>query len=161
MSDLSPGPVQDDENLHFFVRHHDGLSENGHVNRTFVLQALKNGLSVLRNSAADSEFHQTIEELQANWIPKGKKVHGIITFKAASVRYNEDQRLFCVYDTGLPGKPLHADIMAPTLKDEPGLSSKALKERALRVLIERMGKVFTPASEIRGGAFKALLEDAA
>ncbi|KAB2768593.1 hypothetical protein [Brucella anthropi] len=161
MSDLSPGPVKDDEGLHFFVRDPDGLTENGHVNRTFVLQAFKNGLSVLRDGADDSEFHQTIEELKASWIPKEKKVHGILTFKAAVVRYHEGNRAFCVYDTGLPGKPLHADIMAPALKPELGVSNKALKERALRMLIDKIGNAFTPASEIRNGAFKALLEDAA
>lgn len=161
LSDLSPGPVGDDEDLHFFVRDQDGLAENGLVHRNFVLQAFRNGLSVLRNGAADSEFSQTIEELKDNWIPKGRNVHGVITFKAASVRYNEDQRLCGVYDTGLPGKPLHADLMAATVKTAEGVSPKAMKERALLMIIQRMGSAFTPAAELRGGIFKDQLSTAA
>ncbi|WLF95716.1 hypothetical protein Q5698_08535 [Brucella intermedia] len=160
MDPRSPGPVADDENLHLIVRDPDGLLENKHLNPVFVQQLFKNGMSVLRQAAADDEFCLTVEELQQSWIPKNKSVHGMLTFKAASVRYKDDQRLCCVYDTSLDNKPHHADMMAPKLKETPGVSLKVVKQRVVKAIIDGIGSDFIPAVEIRDGALKDVLEAA-
>lgn len=157
MSDLSPGIVTDDEFLHFFVRDPDGLTDNNFLSPVFVQPLFKNGLSVLRHGAEDSEFRQTITELKANWVPKNKKVHGMLTFQVEAIRTKDGARLCCVYDTALVGKPHHADLMSPTLNPSEEVPLRKLKERIVKAVIDRIGNDFTAAVDIRDGAFKDLL----
>ncbi|WP_340583871.1 hypothetical protein [Brucella pseudintermedia] len=160
MDARSPGVVSDNENLHFIVRDPDGLLDNNLLNPVFVQQLFRNGMSVLREAASDDEFRLTVTELQQNWIPKNKRVHGMLTFRAMAVRYQDDHRLCCVYDTSLDNKPNHADMMAPKIKDVPGTPLRIVKERIVKALIDKMGNDFTPAADIRGGILNDILKAA-
>lgn len=63
------------------------------------------------------------------------------------------QRLVGVYDTALPGKRHHADMIAPPIK--PATDSKSELERARRRRIKKLiavtGRCFDPARSFRGG----------
>src|SRR5579863_8256140 len=85
LSDLSPAPVADEEELYFMVPHPEGLTANGRPNPAFLIQVNSDGLSVLRQGADNAEFEQTLTELAARWNAKTRKFHGVATFKTATV----------------------------------------------------------------------------
>jgi hypothetical protein len=133
---LSPGVVLDDEEVHFVVCHPDGTLDDGKLNPTFLIQLAYHGLSVLRASATDSEFELTLLELKERWNRSVRKFHGIATFRAGKIRYNGDDRLCCVYDTAMPGKPHHADIAGPGIKAENNSELKKLRHRRIKFIID-------------------------
>ena len=155
VSDYSPGCVDDDEDLHYLVPTPEGRTENGHLNPTFLISIDTEGLSVLRDSAQDIEFETTVAELRPRWQDKNRSLEGIMSFKASTVRYLDEKRLCCVYDTGMPEKPNHADLMAPSLeKLFPSSSKTELKKRQrarLKQIIDQIGNGFTEVTEFRDG----------
>jgi hypothetical protein len=126
----------------------------GEINPVLAEQIFRGGLSALRDDAHDAEFLETLTELQQHSAGKGAEryAHGVLSFSAATVRYVQDRRFMCVYDTALPHKPHHVDIMAAA---EPSGSTRGEKEWARRALIkefiDKVGNAFVSAAEFRAG----------
>ncbi len=154
LRDISPGPVLDNEALHFLVPH-PGAIIDGKLTPAFLMQMNDNGLSVLRAHAADEEFRQSLDELKVRWSPKARKFVGVASFLAARVRYDDSRRLCCVYDTALPGKPHHADIAGTVLKAESNTARKKLEMQRIKRFIDLVQPSFQSARDFRGGVLGA------
>ncbi|MBA9069888.1 hypothetical protein FHR71_003649 [Methylobacterium sp. RAS18] len=133
---------------------------NGSLNPTALIQIDSGGLSILRDAASDDEFLLTIDQLKSRATQQGSEWYffGVCTFSAATVRYDGDERFLCVYDTGLPDKPHHADIMGPDLRalSQPAISKGEQERRnraRIKKMIDKIGPVFIGASRFRGGKF--------
>jgi hypothetical protein len=155
---LTTGRVGDDETLHFIVSDPDGII-NGFINQILVSQIDANGLSVLRDRAEDAEFILSLEQLSARWAERSRRFCGILNISTHSVRYDEGDRLCCVYDTAEPGKPNHAEIFAPDLQllAEAQLSKGELKRRSrqrIKKFVEKAGTDFVTPDSFRGGFLK-------
>ncbi len=157
VSDLSPGPIRDEEELHFIVPSPDGMI-NGKPNPTFLIPLDNDGLSILRGAAADNEFQQTLQELTARWSPKARRFHGVVTFDARKVRYVADSRLCCAYDTALPGKPHHGDIAGPAIKEDTKSATRRQQERRIKHLIDTAMIRFETATAFRDGVLSKFAE---
>ncbi|WP_431322220.1 hypothetical protein [Rhizobium sp. YTU87027] len=123
---------------------------NGRLNPIFLVQVDRNGLSVLRENAGDDEFVQTVDELRPRWQTKEKSLEGVMTFPASAVRWLDGERLCCVYDTALPGKPHHSDLMMPSL--EAGLSNSERDRRQkkrIKTLVDQIGDNFQSIATFR------------
>jgi hypothetical protein len=116
------------------------------------------GVSVLRDMAADEEFELTIKLLRERSAAAGKEryFHGVCAFPASTVRYDSGARLLGVYDTALPDRPHHADMVGPDLHPITVLSNtqkeRENRKRCKRV-IELIGTTLLPARQFRAGAF--------
>lgn len=148
--DLSPGVVREEEELHFIVSHPGGMLGEK-LNPTFLISLDFDGLSVLREGAAEEEFVQTLEELQARWALKARKFHGVATFKTSKTRFDGESRLCCVYDTALEGKPHHGDIAGPALKAGTNSALEKLRRQRLKKLIDSAVVRFEAAADFREG----------
>ena len=152
---LSPGLVADNEFLHYLVPTPKGLMENGFLNPVYVEQVDRNGLSVLRERAADEEFLLTLDQLKELWSKSGRELHGVMTFLTSEVRYEEDARLCCVYDTAETGKPSHAELMAPDMRVQfPDLTKGEIKHKKharIKRIVDKIGTQFEPATTFREG----------
>lgn len=159
VSSHSPGPVDDREQLHFVVSDPKSLL-NGSLNPTALTQIDYGGLSVLRESASDTEFKITINQLKerANSADSEWFFFGVCSFTASTIRTDNNQRFLCVYDTGLPDKPNHADIMGPNFMSmsQPPISKREQEKQnraRIKKMIDKIGPVFTSASRFRSGIF--------
>lgn len=158
MEDTSPGRVSDGELLNLVVSDPNSLLPDGSLNPAMVVQIDLGGLSCLRGAAEDEEFRLTIDQLKTRSAAAGKQrfLHGVCIFPASTVRYDNDSRLLGVYDTALPDKPHHADMIAPDLHPITTLS-KTQKEkenrRRYKRIIELIGATLVPARQFRGGQF--------
>lgn len=74
--------------------------------------------------------------------------HGVCSFPASVIRYDNNARLLGVYDTALLSRRHHADLFAPPL----GLSRRD-KERRTELIIRKVGPNFVSVGTFRGGAF--------
>jgi hypothetical protein len=112
------------------------------------------GVSVLRDAAGNDEFHATYALLKAGWADRGKDefLDGFYTVEARRLRYFDQGRLTAVYDTGLPDRPHHADLMSA------GTLRRKQLERAVR---DQIGDSFVSATEFRGGVLARLMRNAA
>lgn len=154
VSELSPGVVGDEEELHFLVCDPGGMLD-GRLNPDFLRQLDKDGLSVLRGAAGNEEFTLTLAELKPRWAERVRRFHGVATFRAGQVRFENGERICCVYDTALEGKPNHAVVAGPEFK---GNDRKKLIARRKKYIIDVM-KRFETASEFRGGFLLSLTND--
>jgi hypothetical protein len=158
MRDTSPGAVQDEEMLDLVISDPNSLLNDGSINPSMFIPLDRAGLSVLRGAATNDEFEITISELKERSSDRGHQrfFHGICEFKAVTVRYDGEKRLVGVYDTVLPGKVHHADIVGPDLH-VISTASKAEQERDRRKrykkILELIGASFVPARKFRNGAF--------
>ena len=159
VSDHSPGLVADDEPLHFVVSDPKALL-NGSLNPTVLMQVDFGGLSVLRECASNEEFDITIKQLKERATAADSEWYffGVCTFNASSVRYDGDKRFLCVFDTGLPDKPNHADVMGPDLSAmiQPQLTKtqkEKLNRARIKKMIDKIGPVLTGAARFRTGIF--------
>jgi hypothetical protein len=147
LSDLSPGVVCDNESLCFIISDPDGMGDGG-VNPILLQRVHSGGLSVLRATASTEEFAQTLEELRLRWAASVRSFAGIVAFDCSAVRHSKGERLCCVFDTAVPGKPHHADIVSRPAKVTEGRKEKLSTKR----LAEAMGSRFETPSKFRGGA---------
>jgi hypothetical protein len=158
MSDQSPGLVNDDELLGLVISDPNSLLPDGSISPIMFVPLDRGGLSTLRDAAANEEFELIISELKQRSAQRGsvRYFHGVCEFKVATVRYDGEDRLVGVYDTALPGKPHHADIVGPNLHVIT-TASKSEQERDRRKRYKRMleliGPSFIPARRFRNGAF--------
>jgi len=158
MADNSPGPVQDPETLHLIVSDPTDL-DDGYLSPASLVRLDTSGLSVLRDSAANDQFEQTIQELKARSAQANKKRSflGVCMFSAHTVRYQNGDRFVGVYDTALPNKDHHADIVGPCLATMLGLSNRQAekaKRKRIKELIGLVGRCFESSRTFRTGAFQ-------
>ncbi|MEO9169162.1 MAG: hypothetical protein ABI230_12240 [Aestuariivirga sp.] len=157
VSQYSPGPVQNDEKMYFLASLPNSRMGSGHINPQYLAQLEKDGLSVLREHAADNEFAITLRMLAKHWKDKGKTFEGVISFHARQIRDAKEPRLCCIYDTGEPDRPHHAELMATKIAVcYPNLKENQLKEaRKARIMevMKLIGNGFTSAQEFRQGKF--------
>jgi hypothetical protein len=132
----SPSPVRSSEILHSVLIAPADL-ENDQIAITVITHAEKNGMSVLRDGASNEEFRQTINiRRQDN---ANRHFHGVASIRCAEVRAlnlppnaNDPlrrERLYCVFDTDLEGRPHHADIFATM---HPNAQASKLARKAMR-----------------------------
>ena len=157
VSQYSPGPVKNNEKMHFLASLPNARIDSGHINPQYLSQLEKDGLSVIREAASDDEFAITLRILGEQWKDKGKTFEGVVSFYASQVRDIKEPRLCCIYDTGEPDRPHHAELMVtkiavcyPDLKENE--LKKARKERIMKVM-KLIGNGFTSAKEFRHGKF--------
>ncbi len=148
----SPGQITDDETLHLIISDPQHLLNGTELNPVLAMQIDRGGLSTVRDAAADNEFVITLNELQQRPGQVERYFHGMLSFRAATVRYDEGRRFVCIYDTALPGKPNHSDLMAPPYAGSNREKKRAEKAR-LKRLIDLIGPTFLSAARFRNGAF--------
>ena len=163
VSDFSPGRVKDDETLHMLISDPQHLLD-GKLNPSSLIQIDKGGLSTLREAANNDEFLATCASLQQRAAAKGNPwfLHSVCNIAVGTLRYSNGDRFVCVYDTGVPDKPNHADIMGPDIR---AMSTKPMSngelERACRarikLLIERIGPRLVSPKDFRDGAFSSFV----
>lgn len=154
MSHHSPGPVLDTEDLCLLVSDPQMIMD-GWIHPSKLMNFDTCGQSVLREGASDQEFLITMGELVTRSKEKGRDrwCLGILRFSAEAVRYCASDRFLCVYDTGMEGKPYHADLMcAPLVPDNAtsGQLKRARMELAREVLIA-IGRDLVGPLEFRAG----------
>jgi len=110
VSSHSPGVVQDDEYLVRLIFSPTHFNEQTGKLKPFAFFDCKDkGLSVNRMQ------YTSVEELKqtAAFISHGRRMIGVVVAKCAdirSIRDEEDERAFCVYDTATKNNQSHADI---------------------------------------------------
>lgn len=155
MADGSPGIVADQETLHLIISDPTDI-QDGRLSPSSLIRVDTSGVSVLRENAANSEFELTLRELRERSAAanKPRSFLGVCLFSAHTVRLQDGARFMGVYDTALPGKDHHADILGPSVGDH---LSNTQKERARRRRIKEMigliGRCFEPARSFRAGTF--------
>jgi hypothetical protein len=145
----SPGPVTDEEYLNLIISDPQSLDpRSGYVLPLLVKQVDMNGVSVLRDAAANIEFETTLAELKRRSDAKGKPryFHGVFRFLAADVRLEGQDRWLGVYDTSLPSRVHHADIMAPPLP------TRREREARIKRLLDKISHGFHSVEHFRDGA---------
>jgi len=158
LGDTSPGRVADNELLNLIISDPNSLLADGMLNPIMLVQLDRSGVSVLRDCAADDEFALTLSELNERSAANGRAryFHGVCAFAASMVRYDQGTRLVGIYDTSLPKKPNHADMIAPDIHAGTD-ASKTQKEKDRRKrqkrVIELIGPCLIPARQFRAGAF--------
>jgi hypothetical protein len=151
LSRHSPGPVDDAEVLNFLITDPQSLDPRSrNLSPVIARQVYEKGMSVLRDRAANTEFELTYVELKRSSDAKGKErfFHGVCAFRARELRYDGGSRFAGVYDTGLPDRPHHADIMVPP----PG--NRIEQERCMKKIIDKIGPSFIDVNGFRDGTFR-------
>jgi hypothetical protein len=149
VSKVSPGPVLDDETLVFIVSDPQTRLNEGFLHPQTVKLVCYSGLSVLRSRATNSEFYETWKALKASSDANNKDryFHGVYNFQARSVRNCQSPRAVAVFDTGLPGRRHHSEVMAiPTCRG-------AQQKRLIKALVEAIGTDFASVKHFRDGIF--------
>jgi hypothetical protein len=113
------------------------------------MQIDKAGLSMLRDTAPDHEFVQTVAEMRLR--DPNRVLHGVAMFPAAAARYHDERRLVGLYDTPLEGKPHHVDMIGPKVEAPSRGQKKVLEKRRYSILIEKIGEIVL-AADFRQGA---------
>lgn len=108
----------------------------------------------MRSQASIGEFQQTLEELQRRSKEAGKEryLHGVCVVQVSDVRYENNTRFLCVYDTPLAGKPYHADIMGPLIAGDSKSQVKRNKYERYKKLIEVIESTLTAPDQFKNGA---------
>lgn len=148
---ISPGIVDDAEKIHYIIT--EPLNEvfdirSGRLLPGVLSQLDKKGISVLRETASNSEFERTFKIIKSNAKSRGAErfFHSVATAQVRDVRYDGEERLTGVYDTAIFGRRRHADVM--------GTGSKSLqKERRKMALLKVLNANIEPTDTFRGGAF--------
>jgi hypothetical protein len=149
LGQISPGPVRDDEYLNLIITDPQSVdSRSGKLLPVIVKQISQSGMSVLRDKTLDAEFETTFAELKKGSDARGKprSWYGTCRFSTRNIRWNEAARQLGVYDTSLPGRRHHADVLAPEL---PRRELEALKKRVL----DTIGPTLIAVADFRDGAF--------
>jgi hypothetical protein len=153
----SPGPVQDSEYLNLVITDPQALDQRSGLALPLLLKRIDtSGVSVLRDAATSHEFEVTFAEMKRASDAQGKPryFHGMCRFLAASVRRQNGARHDVgVYDTALPERPHHADILSPP-------ANRRDLEARKKHLIYNIGLSFTPVAQVRNGAFIRYARDA-
>jgi hypothetical protein len=142
--------VQDCEYLNLVISDPQVLDpRSGRVLPIVVNQVDKNGVSVLRDAAKNSEFEITFIEMKQRSDAKGEPryFHGVYSFLAREVRHQGNVRWLGVYDTSIPKRPHHADMLAPPLQ------SRRDREARKKQIIDALGTSFIAVADFRGGVF--------
>jgi hypothetical protein len=155
----SPGRVGDDEMIVRLVTTPQFVNDKtGQIKANIFSQAMTKGMSVQRdNKVGNQELIGVVSK-----ILRGKDNlawYGVISARASCVRSHlsaANEQAFCIYDTGEPENPAHAEICwsAHPIKDADGIESRSM-------LIKAFGNgYYTPRTAFRGGKiFDALPDD--
>jgi hypothetical protein len=152
----SPGPVSDAEYLNLVITDPQAIDpRTGKLLPILVNQIDRGGLSVLRDAATIAEFDVTFAEMKKSSDAKGNEryFHSVCRFLTFSVRLENQARHLGVYDTALPGRPHHADILAP-----PPASRRDQEARKRRI-IDKIGPSLIAVADFRGGTFVKYARD--
>ncbi|WP_018323457.1 hypothetical protein [Bradyrhizobium sp. WSM2793] len=157
MADESPGVVADHEGLCLIISDPTDI-QDGRLSPTSLIRVDTSGVSVLRDAAHNDEFDLTITELKARSAAanKPRSFIGVCLFSAHTLRQQNGNRFLGVYDTALPGKPHHADVLAPPLNRLTPMSNsqhEKAQRRRIKQIIDLVGRCFDPAHSFRDGAF--------
>jgi hypothetical protein len=143
--------VDDNEYLNLIITDPQSLDpRSGNILPVVVNQVDKNGVSVLRDAAADDEFEITFEELKRRSDEQGKErfFHGVCRFLAGNIRREGATQQLGVYDTSLHRRRHHADILAPPLQNR-----REVEARKKRIL-DKINPSYIPVADFRSGAFE-------
>ncbi len=156
MADTSPGVIADHEGLCLIISDPTDI-QNGRLSPTLLIRIDTSGVSVLREAAHDDEFDLTISELKARSAAanKPRTFLGACLFTAHTLRHQNGSRFLGVYDTALPNKPHHADVLGPPVNHLTQISNSQLKREQLKRIkqtIDLIGRCFDPAHSFRNGA---------
>jgi hypothetical protein len=152
----SPGPVADDEYLNLIITDPQTIDHrSGKLLPVLVRQVDEAGLSVLRDKATNNEFDITFQEMKRGSDARGKPryFHGVCRFLARSVRWDNATRNAGVYDTALPQRRHHADIIAPPA------ATRRDQEARKKKLIDKIGPSLIGVADFREGAFVKYARD--
>ena len=154
VSQYSPGPVLDAENLLFMVTDPQIKMLDGRIHPQSLKLVYDKGISTLRESAQDDEFIDTWEALTVNG--KRRRFVGVFKFSAVSIRKSDFPRKFGVFDTGELSRPNHADVIAMTAIAPSRNEMERLKKAASDALSVAAGSDYISAQDFRNGIFKEL-----
>jgi hypothetical protein len=147
--------VGDSEYLNLIVTDPQALDRrSGLALPVLVTRVDESGVSVLRDAAHNHEFETTFTELKRGSDARGKPryFHGVCRFLAGSIRQQNGARQFGVYDTALPRRPHHADILAPP-------ATRQDLEARKKHLIYNIGPSFVNVAQFRDGVFVKYARD--
>ena len=145
----SPGPVSDDEYLNLIITDPQAIDRrSGKLLPILLKQIDEKGVSVLRDGATNKEFEITYEQMKSGSDAKGKPRfwHGVCRFPARNLRYDGCQRRLGIYDTPLPDRRHHADIIAPPL------DTRREREARQKRIIDEIGSSIIPVEKFRDGS---------
>ena len=152
----SPGPVTDIEYLNLIITDPQTIDpRSGKLLPVLVTQVDEAGLSVLRDAATDGEFDSTFVEMKRGSDARGKPrfFHGVCRFLSANIRLENGARHVGVYDTALPGRRHHADILAPPL------ATRRDREARKKRIIDKIGPSLISVADFRDGVFVKYARD--
>ena len=125
---------------------------------TFITHAEVNGMSVLRGNASDEEFKETVR-LRRQGKPN-HKLKGVLSFRCNAVRLSAatdsngrkvGDRLYCVLDTDIAGRPSHADVFATLpLPYDKSVAKQAFRSQR-KSLMDAIGNAIEKPSAFRNG----------
>jgi hypothetical protein len=147
--------VGDSEYLNLIVTDPQALDRrSGLALPVLVTRVDESGVSVLRDAAHNHEFDTTFTELKRGSDARGKPryFHGVCRFLTGSIRQQNGTRQFGVYDTALPRRPHHADILAPP-------ATRQDLEARKKHLIYNIGPSFVNVAQFRDGVFVKYARD--
>lgn len=146
----SPGIVQDSENIARQIFSPIHLDKDNKVNAAFFNDAFDKGLSTNRMQIKSiSDIHaageNTAKRIRDDRDPE-RAYFGFVSAITGDIRaiFEEgNQRVYCVYDSGLQLDPSHADVCMIRPENPPGMNStkKAIKIERRRYLQEAFQKV--------------------
>jgi hypothetical protein len=148
----SPGPVADAEYVHLLITDPQALDpRSGKILPVILKQIDAKGVSVLRERASNQEFRLTFVEMRRGSDAKGQPryFHGVCRFLTGSIRARGGTDRIGIYDTALPGRRHHADVLAPPL------GTRRDREARTKRLIDLIGPSFIGVAKFRDGAFIA------
>lgn len=146
----SPGPVADSEYLNLIITDPQTVDHrSGKLLPVLVKQVDESGLSVLRDAATNEEFDLTYAEMKRASDARGKPryFYGVCRFLTGSIRLENGRRHLGVYDTALPMRRHHADILAPPL-----ITRRDYEARKKRI-IDKIGPSLVSVTHFRKGNF--------
>jgi hypothetical protein len=159
----TPGPVRNDEKLYriLIAPHQVDLSSEA-ILLTAISHTETTGLSVLRGSAAATEFNQIAQELLAG--DQRRSVFGVAEIECESIRdlrndadtlrRHTGDRHFIILDTDLPNLPNHADIFntfpRPPISDKDPTNKAIWRKERARLFDLAIAKV-TKKATFRNG----------
>jgi hypothetical protein len=146
----SPGPVQDSEYLNLIITDPQSLDpRSGNILPVVVNQVDKNGVSVLRDAAANDEFEITFQQMKQRSDEQGKQrfFHGVCRFLAGNIRRDGAKQQLGVYDTSFEKRRHHADMLAPPLQNRREIEAR--KKR----IIDKISPGYIAVANFRSGAF--------
>lgn len=146
---FSPGRVSDTEVIHFLITDPQAVDpRSGKLLPGLLSQLDKKGLSFLRQGATNVEFEITFKMMKRGSDSRGQErfLYSVSTVTVNDVRFHNNERLAGVYDTAVPERPNHADVMGVS-------TEKKHRERRKKRLLELLDAGNVGVAQFRNGVF--------